>query len=116
MARTLITLNTIPQNGLSLDAVTFTNGDSANDMYFVNDGNTILIAKNADAGAHAGSLVSVADQFGRTGDDPFSIAAGATLVAGPFPASLWNQAGGIMHVDFTTATSVTIAAVKLPVK
>jgi hypothetical protein len=33
---------------------------------------------------------------------------------GPFDSSIFNQAGGLVYVDLSGATSVTLAAIHIP--
>lgn len=114
MARTLIATNAVPRHGVSLDAATMTAADDSNDMYFVNTGRTVLVMTNSNATTRAGSIISVADEHGRTADEPYSVAQNAIAFMGPFPPSRWNQAGGICHVDVTVASGLTIGAFELP--
>jgi len=44
-----------------------------------------------------------------------TIAAGSEKMMGPFkPASLYNQADGTVHLDFSAVASVTIAFIRIP--
>lgn len=114
-ARTLIALTTVA--AAAEGAVTFTAADAANGMYFVNDGRTVLLVKNADASPHTATISSVPDPYGRTGDIAVVTAAGATNAAGVLPTALFNQTGaaalGQVFVGFDAGTSVTVAAIKL---
>lgn len=115
MARTQIALTSVAS--AKEGAITFTAADAANGMYFVNDGRTVLIVKNADAATHTATVRSVPDPYGRTGDIAAATAAGATNVVGLLPTGLFNQTAagslGEVNVDFDASTSVTVAAIQL---
>jgi hypothetical protein len=111
MARTNIPIEEIPANGGSLE-ITGIAGDATNDHSFVNDGRTLLYVKNGDVSAKQATVVSVSDQFGRTGDEVLSVTAGETALFGPFLPAIWNQAGGVVNVDLDADTSVEVAAVR----
>lgn len=114
MARTLIAATTVPANGGEA-AITWTNADAVNGMYFANDGKTVLLIKNGDVATHTATVTSVADPFGRTGDVAMATIAGATNAAGPFPPNLFTQRDGTgqVLVGFDAGTSVTVAALRL---
>ena len=112
MARTALTVQTIPANGVSLDDIAMTAGDATNDHEYLNDGTVFVLMKNADASPHTATLISVADEYGRTEDETMTCAAGESCIAGPFKPRNWNQAGGLMHVDLTVDTSVSFAVLK----
>ena len=97
----------------SIAAVSFTAGDSSNDHDFDNSGNDILWVQNEGGGAVEVTIVSVADQYGRTGDIVMSISAAGRGVAGPFPQTLFNQSGGRRcNVLLDQDTSVTLAVIR----
>jgi len=114
MARTAIT----PQNpALAGITPSYAAGDSANGMYVPNDGKTLLQVKNTGGAACTVTLksngykvagVALADQTvtvpATTGDK----------IIGPFDPMVFNQAGGTLSIDLSTATGVTIAAFKMP--
>jgi hypothetical protein len=112
MARTAIPIQTI-QGGASA-AVTFTNADAANGMEFENDGATDLIVKNDDASPKTVTVVSVADEAGRTGDLAPSVAAGEVRAYGKLRPAWWNQSNGKVNVNFSAATNLKVAAVRRP--
>lgn len=116
MARTALTVQVIPRHGKAIDELTFTAADATNDHEFVNDGQTLLLVKNQHSSAQAVTIVSVADPFGREEDTTMSVDAGnvdpKVGIAGPFSPSLFNQAGGLVHVDITDDTALEFAAVK----
>lgn len=115
MARTAITIQTLPTTGAGDTDLAFTAADATNDMSFANDGKTLFFVKNASASPVTATVVSVADEYGRTGDLAFVVAAGKTGVCGPFrPQGIWNQSTGLVHVDFAADTDITVAALKLP--
>lgn len=115
MARTALTVQELPLHGAALDDIAFTAADATNDHEFANTGREIVLMKNADASQHTATVVSVADQHGRTGDQDMAPAAGEISVAGPFPPSIWNSALGLAHIDLGAGedVSVTFAVVRL---
>jgi len=115
MARTVIPIQTLPAHGGVDNAVTRTAGDATNDMYFLNTGRELLIMVSTSAGAKAATVVSVADQFGRTGDTSMAPDGEDVIaIAGPFKPTIWNQAGGLVHVDLTDDTDTEFAVVRMP--
>lgn len=116
MARTDIPVQQMANHSAGDNSVTFTGGDAANNHSFTNDGRMLLIMKCTDASEKVATVVSVADEDGRTGD--VTITCPATTgesIAGPFLKSLWNQSG-VVHVDLAADTGVTFAVVRLPDK
>lgn len=116
MARTSIAVEEVAFQGYDSD-VTFTAVDAVNGMMFPNDGRTVLLVRNADAAAKTVTVVSVADDAGRTGDHSIVIAAGKTAIVNPLRPGWWSQRGGAdggqVYVDFSAATSTTVACVRL---
>ncbi len=76
--------------------VTETASDSANNMYFVNDGNTLLVVNNKSASGTAVvvTIPGVVDEHGRTNSIVETVAVGELRVFGPFPKSRWNELPG----------------------
>lgn len=113
MPRTSIATQTLSfQSGA---AITLSAADSANGMLFSNDGETLLVVRNASASSITVTVVSVADLYGRTGDISATVAAGAFWISGPLEPSIWNQTSsdlGKTYVNFSSATSVTVGAIK----
>jgi hypothetical protein len=110
MPRTALTVQDLGLNG-QLNA-TMTAVDAANGMSFLNDGQTVLAVKNADASSKTVTVRSVADEWGRTGDVACIVSAGGVGILGPFTPAIFNQGDGTCNVDFSAATSTTIAASK----
>jgi hypothetical protein len=123
MARTIIPIQQLPRNGGGIPTLTWTPWDGTNTMYFDNDGKTLLLFSNRNAGARAATIKSIAEPtYGRTGDITVAcpVAAGAPLqdgvsIHGPFPPESWNQPGGSsLNVDGAVQTDFYVAAVRLP--
>lgn len=115
MARTAIVIQTVLENA-ALQPL-FSAADAANGMAFPNDGKTELIVINGDASSKTVTLTSVPCSHGRTQDLAVVVAAGKTAVFPKLDPALWNQPvggtdGGSVRVDFSAATSVTVAAVR----
>lgn len=114
MSRVQIPLQVLGANGGGDDDVTFTAGDAANDHYFDNTSEQVLlIMKNTNGSSKTATVISVADPFGRTGDKTVTCPATTGIsVYGPFKAALFNQTTGYVHVDLTDATNVSFACVQ----
>lgn len=117
MARTLIPAQSVAQNaGLP---IVWTAVDQANGMFFINDGETVIMARNTDASPHAVTIDSVADQFGRVGDIVMTPVAESGVLDGiavssRLPTHLFNQAGtNNCNVDFASATGMWVAAISI---
>lgn len=116
MPRTEITVQDVNKTGLS---PTYAAADATNAMMFKNDGHTILHVKNGGAGAVSVTVVSIEDPYDRLGDVVVSVPAAGERVIGVFKGFLFNQKpgsanAGKIHVDFDIATTVTVAALKIP--
>lgn len=113
MPRTDIPVEDVSVNGNFIG--TETAADDTNDHEMVNDGSTILIAINRAASTPAVTIVSVADEYGRTGDITQVLAATELRVFGPFkPKANWNQSNGKVHIDVVgVATSVAFTALRI---
>lgn len=115
MARTSIAIQEVASQS-NIAAVTLGAVDSVNGMMFPNDGQTILLVQNADAAPKTVTVASVADEAGRTGDQVITVAAGKIAIVGPLRQAWWNQRSsdaGNVYVDFSAATSTTVAALRL---
>lgn len=112
MARVSLTVQDIPANGGTLDDITFTAADATNDHSFENDGRCLVLVKNDDASSHTVDVISVADEHGRTGDRTITAGAGDICISGPFLPANWNQSGGVVHLDLTDDTSMSLAVVR----
>jgi hypothetical protein len=113
MARTAIPVQSIPNWGGVLNNITETAADDVNDHEIANEGESVLVfMRNEDASVKTATIVSVGDRFGRDGDETLSANAGAISCAGPFKAELFQQSGGLVHVDIADDTNVTFFALK----
>lgn len=109
MARTSIPVVAIGNQG-AVDPIVWTTGDATNDHEFLNDGKTIVIVRNGGGVGITVSVISVADEAGRTGDLAIAVAAGDYCIFGPLKQAWWNQSGGVVHVDLDTDASVVLTA------
>ncbi|MFC5528472.1 hypothetical protein [Cohnella yongneupensis] len=91
---------------------TYVAADAANGMEFVNTGEEFLEVKNGAGASMTVTIVSVPCSHGRTGDLVITVGAGAEVAIGPFVDYLFNQSNGKVNVNFSSATSITVAAVK----
>lgn len=82
---------------------------------FKNDGKTFFHIKNG-----AGSDVTVTFTTPGTvagvaiADPAVVVTAGEERMIGPFEPSIFNNASGLVAASYSSATSVTVAAIKLP--
>ena len=123
MAKTLIANNANGQLGGGINGLTFTGSTQALGMYLVNTPNkTRLLAMNGDASTKTVTIVSVADEYGRTGDIALVVPAAVGGVpgigyAGPFDPTMFGQGGantGQIYVNTSADTSLSLAAVTDP--
>lgn len=111
MARTAISIVNVGNQG-AVNGITFDTGDTANNMKFENDGNTVLLIDNGTASTANITVASVADEAGRTGDHSLAVAAGDTTIVGPLKRTWWNQPqSSDVNVDLDQA--VDIVALRL---
>jgi len=115
MARTNIPVQVAPQYGSAIASITWTSADSVNGMSFVNDGQTVLLVKNGDAASKTVTVSGVANSrtFNIAPSKAYSVNANNSAAAGLFQRDAFNQSTGVVHVDFSAATNVTVAAIRL---
>lgn len=112
MARAVLTVQKILPSGL---APSYAAGNLADGHEFANDGNVFLHVKNTGGGACT-VTVQTPTTFGGMALADASVSVPATTgdrMIGPFDPAYFNQAGGLVYVDLSTATGVTLAAIKL---
>jgi hypothetical protein len=80
---------------------------------FANTGQEYLIINNGDASDHT---VTFNIQKTTDGVTPtagaHNVTAGHTMIFGPFPPDIYNDAGGLVQVRYSAVTSVKVAAMK----
>lgn len=91
------------------------NGDS-----FFNDGKTILVVKNGSGSSVTVTIKALRTQFldsqlGEVAfaDQTYTVAASGERWIGPFKDAIYSN-GGAVIVAYSSATSVTAAAISLP--
>ncbi|GAB6171994.1 hypothetical protein JCM15765_14720 [Paradesulfitobacterium aromaticivorans] len=112
MPRTSIPVQTVPFQGGA--AITYAAADTVNGNVFTNDSDTVLIVKNAGAGAITVTVTAVPDEAGRSVNLVHTVNATSDAVIGPLRTGWWNQRGadlGKVYIDFSGAASV--AALKI---
>lgn len=77
-----------------------------------NDGRTVLLVKTGATASGTMTVVSRACSHARLQDVLETLAADKFYVVGPFPAELYNDADGAVPVNFSSATDVTLAAIR----
>jgi hypothetical protein len=113
MARDAVAVQQVGAD-LILASITFTSMVAANDVEVTGcTPNTCLIFKNdGTSGAQAATIVSVDDQYGRSGDIAVSVAQGEVGIYGQFNGDNWYQSGtNTIHVDTAVEDNWKIAAV-----
>jgi hypothetical protein len=93
-------------------------GDKATNI----DGKTLFLVNNGSGGSID---VTVTEQMSSNPVDPNygnltksnvvkSVAAGAIAVIGPFPPAAFNDANGDVNIGYSSPTTVTVAALRMP--
>ena len=116
--RTAITPTAWLANGNVVDP-TYTAADAVNGMSVAADETEriILHVKNGDTAAKTVTVKAGANPpawRAGVGDLEVSVAAGTNQYIGPFESARFEQTGGALWVDFSAATSTTVAAYRLP--
>ncbi|MCK9928802.1 hypothetical protein MXD62_16730 [Frankia sp. Mgl5] len=110
MARVPITVVTAQNSNLHP-----TTGDDVNDHSFAWSPHRQLIVRNADASAHPVTVITPG-ALGKAGlaiaDDTRTVAAGATVRIDT-RETIYRQATGLVHVDLTDDTGITLGVLDL---
>lgn len=116
MPRTAIPVDVIPRNGAAV-VPTGVDADATNSHEVENNGQVIVLLEQHGAATPTVDLISVKDEYGRTGDVQVTVPAVSGVVpgkmaAGPFLPSIWNQGSGSkMHIDVSgTVTDLRLYA------
>lgn len=84
---------------------------------FDNDGSTFFHIKNGSGGSVTVTLTT-AGTYPKQGialaDQQVAVPAGEERMIGPFDKGAFNDSNGEISVSYSSATSVTVAAIKLP--
>lgn len=111
MARATLTPQDIVRTGLTQ---TYAAVDQANGNQFANDGLMFLHVKNAGVGSTNVTIGTPGTVDGlAVADLVVAVGAGVEKMIGPFPAGIYNQAGGLVYVDWSVGTSVTAAVLRM---
>ena len=84
------------------------------EMYFINNGYTILVVDNAAMATNDVVISSVAGDVPGTEDLEVTVGAQTTQIFGPFQPLWWNQ-GGYVYVTFENNTTITVAAINFAI-
>lgn len=107
-----LTIQTIATTGL---APTYAAAAAGGDA-FLNDGATYFHVKNGSGASINVTVNSVtACDQGFDHDQVVAVPAAGERILGPFPSQRWNDASSNVNMSYSAVTSVTVAAVKLPV-
>ena len=108
MARTEIVKQTTVRSGAALSLAVVDATASPNGMFYRSDGSELVVIKNADASPHTMTVAIPVTVDGQTvAAKTVTIAAGATVVAGPYGPE-YRQADGSVYLNFDAATSMTV--------
>jgi hypothetical protein len=116
MARTVLTPVAVPApTSVTPVVCTFTAWDAANGNRWKSSGNDLVLVRNAHATlARTVTVVSVADEYGRTGDiTAFSLAAGAIVALPKLKNAGWADSSGYISIDGST-TDIQFCVLTLP--
>lgn len=104
MARVALTLTTTSRAGVVGTYAAFNTGDG---NYFVNNQNTVLHVKNADAADKVVHIISQKTEDGKPiKDQVCTVTAGTEEFIGPFSNALYGT-GGQVYVDCYSAAGIT---------
>lgn len=114
MPRTAVTAQVPTRAGLT---PTFSAADAANGNSVANDGRTILRIKNA-AGASITLTVALAGtqdgiSLGTLGKTITVPATTGDVTTAVWPKDAYDQAGGVLYLDWSSGTSVTFCALSV---
>ncbi|HUV93937.1 MAG TPA: hypothetical protein VMX14_03800 [Anaerolineae bacterium] len=111
MARETLTVQAMVRAGLTAGYTAF----EASGVAFANEGRTFIHVKNAQAaGTTKLTIITPNTVDGLAIDDrDVTIAAATEEFIGPFQPGVYNQSTDVVHIDVTTATSVSIAAIRI---
>jgi hypothetical protein len=116
MARTTVPVNVLSSGGIGVGSGTGeTTGDPVNFHDVDNDGDVILVARNNDGGAsHFVAWECPVLMDGTpVANVAVSIGASSTIIFGPFPTRLYNQANGRVHFTVDSA-QLLLKAYRMP--
>lgn len=112
MARATLTPHTPDRDGTTLTSEA---ADAVNGQQFAWTGADYLLIENTDAAAHTASIVYADTVDGLTvPPKDIPVAAGATVLAGPFPNAYRQDTDGMVYIDWDGDTSVTITLLTVP--
>lgn len=112
MPRTALTVQEVSISGV---VPSYAAGDAVNHHQFLNDGNVFLHVKNGGGSPINVTLSVPIKHNGLTITNPvIAVANGSEKMIGPFDPTDFNQAGGLVYADLSGATTVTLAAIRIP--
>ena len=110
MARTSLTVQDIGLSGLT-PSYSSANADGNS---FANDGDVFLHVKNGSGSDITLTIQTPAKVDGVDIEEvTVTVTAGSEEMVGAFPTTTFNQSGGVVYVDYSAVTTVTVAAIKL---
>lgn len=110
MARAALTVQEIDFDGLE-PAYVAAEGDGNS---VANTGEQFVHVKNGSGVSVTVTVQTPATVQGIDIDEvEVAIAAGEERMIGPWPPAVYNQAGGLVYVDYSAVTTVTVGAFKL---
>jgi len=115
-----LTVKTIDRAGVDLDAQLVA-ADGVNGDDWLNTGKEFVVVKNADTASKTVTLDIIKTIDGQSVTDrTVTVAAGKTMIIGPFPVDTYNNplndtANGKAKITYDAVTSVTVGVFKLDV-
>ncbi len=109
MARTELTVQTISRAGLEAVYTTAI----ADGHKFVNDGMMLVTLKNGATDKTITVQTAATVDGKAVADDSVTLTANEERDIGPFPPGIYNQTDGMVYIDYSSPTNVTIAAKRL---
>jgi len=111
MARETLTVQPIVRAGLTASYTAF----EATGVAFSNEGRTFIHVKNAQAAATTTLTIVTPNTVDglAISDRTVQLAAATQKFVGPFQPGVYNQTGAVVYVNASTATSVSIAALRI---
>jgi len=109
MARETLTVQPVVRAGLTASYTSF----EASGVAFANEGRTFMHIKNL-TGDTTLTIITPNTVDGLAIDDrTVSVGADEEHFIGPFQPGVYNQSTDVVHVDISTATSVSVAVMRL---
>ena len=99
-------------NGVAPTLAAATSG--AGDVIPINDRGVLVVKNGSGSAITVTTAVPGNTKYGIANPDPTaSVAAGATAYSGPFPADLADSTDGMVHITYSSVTTVTVGGLQI---